>query len=118
MKKNEKSKNNQIDLPIKCSIFEDEVFVFTPKGKILDLNKGDTVLDFAFKLHTQIGNSAVSAEVNGKAARISSILKTGDVVEIKTDKSKKYQKTESLKYVNSLSSKFKIRKQLSKTNLK
>ncbi len=114
MQQNRKEIHNKKDLPIKCNIFEDEVFIFTPKGKILDLNKGDTVLDFAFKLHTQIGNSAVSAEVNGKAAKLSSVLATGDVVEIKTDKSKKYQKTEALRYVNSLTSKFKIRKNLSK----
>jgi (p)ppGpp synthase/HD superfamily hydrolase len=112
MQQNRKEIHNKKDLPIKCNIFQDEVFAFTPKGKILDLNKGDTVLDFAFKLHTQIGNSAVSAEVNGKAAKLSLILKTGDIVDIKTDKSKKYQKTEALSYVNSLSSKFKIRKNL------
>jgi GTP pyrophosphokinase len=114
MEKNRKERNSKIDLPINCSIFQDEVFAFTPKGKILDLNKDDTVLDFAFKLHTQVGNSAVSAEVNGKTTKLSSILKTGDIVEIRTDKSKKYQRTEALNYVNSLSSKFKIRKQLSK----
>ena len=114
MQQNRKEIHHKKDLPIKCNIFEDEVFVFTPKGKILDLNKGDTVLDFAFKLHTQIGNSAVSAEVNGKAAKLSSVLTTGDVVEIKTDKSKKYQKIEALRYVNSLSSKLKIKRNLSK----
>jgi GTP pyrophosphokinase len=112
MQQNRKKTESKKNLPIKCDIFQDEVFAFTPKGKILDLNKGDTVLDFAFKLHTQIGNSAVSAEVNGKAAKLSSVLKTGDIVEIKTDKSKKHQKTEALSYVNSLSSKFKIRKSL------
>ncbi len=118
MEQNRKNRNNKINMPIKCKIFEDEVFAFTPKGKILDLNRGDTILDFAFKLHTQIGNSAVSAEVNGKAAKLSYILKTGDIVDIRTDKSKKNQKEDSLTYVNSISSKFKIRKGLSKSNVK
>lgn len=118
MEQNKKNRNNKINMPIKCKIFEDEVFAFTPKGKILDLNEGDTILDFAFKLHTQIGNSAVSAEVNGKAAKLSYILKTGDIVDIRTDKSKKNQKEDSLTYVNSISSKFKIRKGLSKSNIK
>ena len=118
MEKNKKEKQKKRDLPIECHIFEEEVLALTPKGKILALNKGDTVLDFAFKLHTQIGNSAVSAEVNGKAAKLSYILETGDIVEIKTDKSKKKQNDDALTYVHSLSSKFKIRKELSKKNIK
>lgn len=114
MKKSKNERRSKISIPIKCEIYRDEVFVFTPKGMILDLNKGDTVLDFAFKLHTEIGNSAIGALVNGKAAKISSALETGDVVEIRTDKNKKYQKIEALKSVNSDSSKFRIRNQLSK----
>ena len=58
------------NLPIKCNVFDEEVFAFTPKNKIIQLNKGDTVIDFAFKLHTSIGNSAVSAKVNGVSASL------------------------------------------------
>ena len=114
MQKNKNSRNSEINLPIKCDIFKDEVFAFTPKGKILDLNKGDTVLDFAFKLHTEVGNSAIGALINTKAKKLSTVLKTGDVVEIKTDKNKKHQKVEALRIVNSETSKFRIRNQLSK----
>lgn len=118
MKKSRNERRNKISIPIQCNIYKDEVFAFTPKGMILDLNKGDTVLDFAFKLHTEIGNSTIGALVNGKAAKISSPLETGDIVEIKTDKNKKYQKIEALKSVNSDSSKLRIRNQLSKQKRK
>lgn len=118
MEKNKKIRKKKRNLPIQCNIFQDEVFVFTPKGKILDLNKGDTVLDFAFKLHSQIGNTAIGAHLNGKATKLSTQLKTKDVVEIKTDKNKKCQKIEMLKSVNSDTSKFRIRNQLSKNKLK
>lgn len=114
MKKSKKERKKKINIPIKCKIYQDEVFAFTPKGKILDLNKGDTTLDFAFKLHTEIGNSAAGAIINGKASKLSTPLKTGDLVEIKKDKDKKCQKIEALKMVNSDTSKFRIRNQLSK----
>lgn len=114
IQKSKKEREKKINIPIKCKIYEDEVFAFTPKGKILNLNKGDTALDFAFKLHTEIGNSAVGAIINGKASKLSTPLKTGDIVEIKRDKSKKCQKIEALKMVNSDTNKFRIRNQLSK----
>ncbi len=98
--------------PIKCNIFEDEVFPFTPKGKILQLNKGDTPLDFAFKLHTDIGNSMESAKINGKPAKLGKELKTGDTVEIKVNKNKRYQKDTTLKYANSPTARSKIKKNL------
>jgi GTP pyrophosphokinase len=113
-KKTKKEREHKINCPIKCSIYKDEVFPFTPKGMILDLNKDDTALDFAFKLHTEIGNSATGVLINGKAAKLSTKLKTGDVVEIKRDKNKKYQKIEALRDVNSETTKFRIRNQLSK----
>jgi len=98
--------------PIKCNIFEDEVFPFTPKGKIIPLNQGDTVLDFAFKLHTDIGNSTESAKVNGKPAKLGEVLETGDEVEIRVDKNKTHQKDATLEYANSPTTKNKIRKNL------
>lgn len=103
------------DLPVICNIFDDEVFVFTPKQKIIQLNKGDTVLDFAFKLHTTIGNSAVASKVNGKPQAMGHQLKTGDIVEIKVDKSKLYQKENMLQYAHSTSTKNKILKFINKS---
>ncbi|HPQ79449.1 MAG TPA: HD domain-containing protein [Candidatus Dojkabacteria bacterium] len=105
---NKKSKS----FPIRCKIFDDEVFVFTPKGKIIALDKGDTVLDFAFRLHTDIGNKAESAKVNGLPAKLAQKLVTGDTVEIKVNKNKSYQKDTTLEYANSRSTKNKIRKNM------
>ena len=118
MMASKKERISKRNIPILCKIFRDEVFVFTPKGKIIDLEKGDTVLDYAFKVHTEIANKAISANINGKVSKLSTILKTGDVVEIKTDKNKKCQKIDALAYANSTSTKFKIRNQLSKYLLK
>lgn len=110
-KSREKTKSTK-SFPIKCHIFEDEVFPFTPKGKIIPLNQGDTVLDFAFKLHTDIGNSMESAKVNGKPAKLGEVLETGDEVEIRVDKNKTHQKDATLEYANSPTTKSKIKKNL------
>lgn len=68
-------------------IFGANVYVFTPKGKVVDLPSGATPLDFAYKIHTGVGDSAVGAIVNGAMVPLSTTLKTGDIVEIKTSKS-------------------------------
>lgn len=66
-------------------IFDSNVYVFTPKGKVVDLPTGSTPLDFAYRIHTGVGDSAIGAMVNGTLVPLSTILKTGDVVEIKTN---------------------------------
>lgn len=115
IEQNKKYRDTVKDLPVRCNIFEDEVFVFTPKQKIVPLNNGDTVLDFAYRLHSSIGKSAVSAKVNNKPARLGSVLKTGDIVEIKVDKNKNCQKENVLQYANSTHTKYKIIKDLNKS---
>lgn len=67
-------------------IFGANVYVFTPKGKVVDLPNGATPLDFAYKIHTGVGDSAVGAIINGSLVPLNTTLKTGDVVEIKTAK--------------------------------
>ncbi|MCQ3034657.1 MAG: bifunctional (p)ppGpp synthetase/guanosine-3',5'-bis(diphosphate) 3'-pyrophosphohydrolase [Bacilli bacterium] len=67
-------------------IFGANVYVFTPKGKVVDLPNGATPLDFAYKIHTGVGDSAVGAIVNGSLVPLNTTLKTGDVVEIRTSK--------------------------------
>jgi len=101
-------------IPIHCDIFTNRTFVFTPKGKVVELEKGCTALDFAYTIHTQIGYSAVSAEINGRAAKLSSKLKTGDIVKIKTQRSKKYPNENSLKYIKSRRARTKIYQGLTK----
>lgn len=66
----------------KMDLYEDEVFVFTPKGDLYKLPKGATVLDFAFMIHTKLGCSCTGAKVNGKNVPIRQVLKSGDLVEI------------------------------------
>ena len=71
---------------IREDIFSANVYVFTPKGDVLDFPTGATPLDFAYRIHTEVGNSTVGAIVNGKIVPLSYKLKTGDVIEIKTSK--------------------------------
>lgn len=68
----------------KLELYEDEVFVFTPKGDLFKLAKGATVLDFAFSIHTKLGCRCIGAKVNGKNVQLRHILNSGDQVEIMT----------------------------------
>jgi len=71
---------------VKTDIFIDQVFVFTPKGEIKDLPKGSTPLDFAYRIHTELGNRCIGAKVNGRMVPLDYQLGNGDVVEILTTK--------------------------------
>jgi len=66
--------------------FNDRIFVFTPEGDVVDLPKGSTVVDFAYAIHTEIGNSANGAAVNGKYSALKTELNNGDIVKIETSK--------------------------------
>ncbi|MDO8615379.1 MAG: bifunctional (p)ppGpp synthetase/guanosine-3',5'-bis(diphosphate) 3'-pyrophosphohydrolase [Dehalococcoidia bacterium] len=74
---------------VKTDIFQDQVYVFTPKGEIKDLPTGSTPLDFAYRIHTDLGHRCVGAKVNGRLVSLNYQLKNGDVVEILTSKSSK-----------------------------
>ncbi len=74
---------------VKTDIFEDQVFVFTPKGEIKDLPKGSTPIDFAYRVHTELGNSCIGAKVNGRLVALDYQLRNGEVVEILTSKKAK-----------------------------
>ncbi len=74
---------------LKMDLFKDEVYVFTPKGAVKELPEGATPLDFAFLIHTDIGFHCVGAKVNGKICPLSTTLKSGDTVEILTDKNRR-----------------------------
>ena len=73
----------------KMDLYEDEVYVFTPKGEIKKFPKGATVLDFAYTIHSNVGNTCVGARINGKNVSIREELKSGDTVEILTQSSQK-----------------------------
>ncbi len=74
---------------LKIDMFDDEVFVFTPKGRIVSLPSGSTPIDFAYAIHSGVGNSMVGAKVNNRISNIDATLKNGDIVEVLTSKSAK-----------------------------
>lgn len=74
---------------LKLDVFQDRIFVFSPKGDVIDLPRGACVLDFAYAIHTDIGNHANKAEINGIICPVTTTIKTGDVVRIITDKENK-----------------------------
>ena len=71
---------------LKVDLFEDEVFVFTPKGEVKNLSAGSTPLDFAYAVHTDVGHRCVGAKANGKIVPLHYTLRSGDIVEILTSK--------------------------------
>ena len=74
---------------MKIDMFDDEVFVYTPKGRIVSLPNGSTPIDFAYAIHSGVGNSMIGAKVNNRIANIDAKLRNGDIVEILTSKSAK-----------------------------
>jgi GTP pyrophosphokinase len=71
---------------LKIDLFKDQVFVFTPKGDVIDLPAGSTPIDFAYRIHTEVGNRCTGARVNGRMVPLSYVFRNGDVAEILTSK--------------------------------
>ncbi len=94
---------------LRVDLFEHEIFVFTPKGEVMSLRRDSTPLDFAYAVHTEVGNHCVGAKINGAVAPLTHEIKTGDRVEILTNKSSKPSR-DWLKIVKTPSAKSKIRR--------
>lgn len=93
---------------LKTELFEDEVYVFTPKGKILVLPRDATPIDFAYSIHEEIGNHMVGCKVNSKMMPIITKLQSGDIVEIMTSDSQKGPSRDWLKFIKTTKAKSKI----------
>ena len=94
---------------LKVDMFADEVFVFTPQGDVINLPAGATPIDFAYTIHSQVGNHMVAAKVNGHIAQLTATLHNGDVVEVTTSQSAHGPSRDWLQYAKSSNARSKIR---------
>ncbi len=94
---------------LKIDMFDDEVFVFTPKGKVMSLPAGSTPIDFAYAIHSGVGNAMVGAKVNNRIASFDQVLQNGDIVEVLTSKTAKGPGRDWLNICNSNQARTKIK---------
>lgn len=102
---------------LKIDVFRDRIFLFTPKGDVIDLPEDSTCIDFAYAIHTDIGNTAIAAKVNEEHTKLDTPLKNGDMVEIFVDKSRKKPNSDWLETTKTRHARQKIR-QYSRSGLR
>jgi len=95
---------------VKVDLFQDEVYVFTPKGDVLNLPADSTPVDFAYRIHTEVGHRCIGAKANGRMVPLDYPLKNGEIVEILTSKAPHGPSRDWLNFVKSASAKERIRK--------
>lgn len=113
----ENNDDMQVIDQFKMDLYEDEIYVFTPKGDLMKFPKGATVLDFAYRIHSNIGNHCVGAKINGKVVTFRHILKSGDQIEVMTSTVQK-PKQDWLNIVKTSRAKAKIRLALKEIQVK
>src|SRR5690606_5814679 len=101
---------------VKTDIFSANVYVFTPKGEVIELPSGGTPIDFAYKIHTDVGHKMVGATVNNRIVTLDHELQTGDVVSIKTNKNSSGPSEDWLKIAKSAHARHKIKNFINKSN--
>ncbi len=94
---------------MKLEVFKDRIFVFTPKGDVIDLPEGSTPVDFAYAIHTDLGNKCMGSRVNDKRTNVDAELRSGDMCEIIIDKNRKGPNADWLKFVKTHQARSKIR---------
>lgn len=100
---------------LRLDAFNDRIFVFTPKGDVIDLPEGSTPVDFAYAIHTEIGNKCISARINDQIVQLDAPLKSGDLCEITIDKNRKTPNADWMKFVRTRHARNKIRDASRKT---
>lgn len=95
---------------LKTDVFEEQVYVFTPKGKIIDLPEGSTPVDFAYRIHSEVGHSQVGAKVNGKMVSLDHRLQNGEIVDVLTSKTPRGPSRDWLNFVRTTSARNHIRR--------
>jgi len=113
----EVSNTDELVKKVKLDIFQDRIFVFSPKGDVFELPEKSTPIDFAYAVHSNIGNKAASVLINDKLGRLDQELRNGDMVKIITEKNREHPNTDWLKFVKTRRAKDRIKQFAKKSSL-